>query len=187
MSNRKKNLIKADGKITNQHGVSFTADEKKHMVNLVNSANRKARRMQAEEMNMQKKVGGREIGVSVADYNKRMRKESDYALKVKSKSMQRFETRKDFDSYVKYLEKAVKRDYIPNKLKAHRENYMTAIKTKLGETADTQAIMKKIEGMSIKDYKKFLAENDEAEIGFAYGASAQKAKITQLKKSLKIS
>jgi hypothetical protein len=167
------NLVKTgtkkNPKFINQNDVKFSLKEKKHLESLVNSANRKRARMLKSESELIRYMKGESQGDTVGETTGRMGNESDFILKAKSKSLQRFETKKDYNHYIKTLEKIVDRNYIFERVEAYRKNYIKGLKDNLGSI--TKDLQKKIKNMPIKDYMKQVQSDLNKEIDYIYDAN----------------
>lgn len=160
---RGKNLQKSpDGFLYNQYGIEFSFDEKKRLESLVNTANAKRRRMLKQEGEMELFTGGEAQGTGVADNV--LGRESDFVIQAKTKSLQRFRTREDFDNYLKNLERTNKRDYIDTRVQQYKDNYIQALE---GQGIDKN-ITKSLKKMKTKDFMKLARTEEYARFGYVY-------------------
>ena len=177
-----KNLIKTETGVINQFGVEITYEEKKALEYAVNTANRKRREMLKQEAALPHKL----YGVLTGNTNRELQlmgRESDFILAQKSKSVQRFKTRKEFDNYMKNLERVNKRDYVTERVRLYKRNHMAAIKNVLGP--EGAGIAMKIRMMKPEEYMKMVQQEDEAlEIQFLYGVDQKERKINVLRAAL---
>ena len=178
----RKNLVKLDGgNLQNQHGVVFTQAEKKALEQAVNTANRKRARMLEQEAKLPRMVGGKDTGDTVASLQL-MGKESDFILQRKTKSLQRFKTKEDYDRYMKNLQRVNKRDYITERVRQYKRNHMKAIENAYGDEA--KDVIMKIRMMKPADYMKMVQSDEMLEISYIYDPSARSGKLNQLRGSL---
>lgn len=178
----RKNLVKLDtGELQNQFGVVFTTDEKKALEQAVNTANRKRARMLKAEAKLPRMVGGKDTGDTVASLQL-MNKESDFILQRKTKSLQRFRSKEDYDRYMKNLQRVNKRDYITERVRLYKRNHMKAIENAYGDEA--KDIVMKIRMMKPADYMKMVQSDEMLEISYIYDPSARSGKLNQLRGSL---
>ena len=179
-----KNLIKLDdGSLKNQHGVVFTEAEKKALVSAVNSANRKRREMLKMEARLPRMDLGKDTGDTVAS-RQRMGQESDFIIQPKTKSLQRFETKEEYNRYMTNLQRVNKRDYISERVKLYKRNHIKAIERELGKEESKDIVMK-IRMMKQKEYMEKVASEDEAlEIKFVYTHDDQAIRREQLRQAL---
>lgn len=167
---RGKNLtVGVDGYVYNQYGVEFTIEEKKRLESLVNTANAKRRRMLRKEEQMQLFTGGEAQGVGVAESF--MGRESDFVIQAKTKSLQRFRTREDYENYVRNLERVNKRDYINVRIEQYRDNYLKALK----QEGFDDSIINAIAQMKPKDFMKLSQSEEYARFGFVYDNGQREA------------
>ena len=177
----RKNLIKTDTGVINQHGVEFTLEEKKALERAVNSANRKRAKMLETEAKLPRKVAGRDTGDTVNQLHL-MGKESDFILTRKTKSLQRFQTKEDYNRYMRNLEKVNSRDYVAERVRLYKRNHMKAIENAYGDEA--KDVVMKIRMMKPKDYMQMVQSDEMLEINYIYEPSARSGKLNQLRASL---
>ena len=177
----RKNLVKTDTGVVNQHGVAFTLEEKNALEQAVNTANRKRARMLKQEAQLPRMVNGKETGDTVATLQM-MGKESDFILQRKTKSLQRFKSKEDYNRYMRNLERVNKRDYITERMRQYKRNHIKAIRENLGD----EGIAIKIQMMKPADYMRLVQSNEDVlEIHFTYpGSESQQAKINQIRLAL---
>lgn len=177
-----KNLIKLDdGSLKNQEGVIFTEAEKRALVSAVNQANRKRREMLKFEATLPRRENGRDTGDTVAS-RQRMGYESDFILQPKSKSLQRFKSKDQYNRYMENLHRVNSKDYIEDRIRLYKRNHMKAIEDQLGKEQSKDILMK-IRMMKPKEYMKMVAsEEDSLDITFVYDdkdAAERREKIRQ--------
>lgn len=176
-----KNLKKVDGGLMNQYGVIFTPDEKKALEYAVNTANKKRARMLEQEAKLPRMVAGRDTGDTVGSLQL-MGKESDFILQRKTKSLQRFQTKEDYNRYMKNLQRVNQRDYITERVRLYKRNHMKAIENAYGEEA--KDVVMKIRMMKPADYMRLVQSDEMLEISYIYDPSARSGKLNQLRASL---
>lgn len=183
---RNKNLKYDNGMITNIHGVKFTDQEKKQLVSLVNSAARKRRRMLEQENNMLKTVSNKPSNISVGAYNQSMGKESDFVLAKKTKSLQRFQSKADYNKYIANLQKVVKKEYIEQRVSGYKANYIKGLRNEFGslDKKTTNKIIKQIKGMTHAEYMKTVQANDTLQISFIYEPNQKAKKLEQIRQAV---
>lgn len=175
------NLKRVDGGFENQHGITFTAAERKALESAVNRANRKRKKMLEEEAALPRLYGGKETGGTVQQLQL-MGKESDFIISRKSKSLQRFKTRKDYEKYMKTLERVNSADYINDRVRAYKRNHMKAIENVFGDEAAD--VMMKIRMMKPQEYMRMLQSDEMLEVSYVYDPSAKEGKLNQIRASL---
>ena len=147
-----KNLRYFEDIVVNQFGVTFTLDEKKELENLVNRANQKRKKLLKDDKNIVVFSGGQSLKTT---YGK-MGRESDFAIQRKSKSINKYESREEFDKYVKMLKRVNTKGYIDDRVNQYKENYIKAIR---GQGFD-ETLVKDIENMTDEQFFEF-AKGDE--------------------------
>lgn len=184
-ANRKgktKNLIKLeDGGLKNQHNVIFTQEEKKELERLVNTANRKRMRMLEEEASLPRLKGGKPTGGTVGDLQI-LGKESDFILARKSKSLQRFKSKEDFENYLDNLRYVNSKKYLDDRTELYMVNHITALENVFGHEADD--VIDKIASMSPADYRKLLQQDEDLEVSYIYDPSEASAKLNTIRLAL---
>ena len=179
----RKNLKKLPtGNLQNQHGVIFTAEEKKALEQAVNTANRKRARMLKQEATLPRKVMGVDTGETIGQGLQLMGKESDFILRPKTKSLQRFQTKEDYNRYMKNLERVNSRDYITERVRLYKRNHMKALEEHFGD--DAKDIIMKIRMMKPEDYMRTVQSDEMLEISYVYDPSARSGKLNQMRASL---
>ena len=177
-----KNLVKLDdGRIQNKHGVIFTDEEKRKLESAVNQANKKRRDMIKEEANLPRLQGGKHSGDTVASLQV-MGKESDFIISRKTKSLQRFESKEQFERYLDNLKQINSPDYIENRTRLYKRNHMKALKNVFGD--DAKDVVMKIRMMKPEEYRRRLQADEFLEVNYIYDPSARTGKLNQIRQSL---
>ena len=178
----RKNLKKTDtGNLVNQYGVTFTPEEKRALENAVNTANRKRARMLKEAATLPRMVSGRDTGDTIGSLQL-MGKESDFILPKKTKSLQRFRDREQYENYMKTLKRVNSRDYIDDRIRMYKRNHMKALENAFGDEA--KDVMMKIRMMKPKDYMKMIQQDESLEISYIYDPTARSGKLNQIRASM---
>jgi hypothetical protein len=167
MAGRKKgskNLRKSGEAIINKNGVAFTEEEHKALVSAVNSANRKAKRMRKEEGELEYYIGGQATGYKRKDLPFFMGAEMDFALSKKSKSLQRFRNKIEYEKYMDNLRRVTARGYEKERAEGYRANHIQALDEVFGKAAE--GVIKVLEDMNIKDYMKTVAMDESLTISY---------------------
>ena len=177
-----KNLKRLDdGRIQNEHGVIFTEAEKKALERLVNSANAKRVKMLKMEATLPRMVRGVDTGQTIGQLQL-MGKESDFIITRKSKSLQRFNSRADFDKYMSCLEKVNRKDYIRDRIRLYKRNYIKALQNVSGDLS--KDIQMKVRMMKPEQYMRMVSSNEELEINFFYTTQQLEGKLNQIRAAL---
>ena len=178
----RKNLTKTDaGNLVNQFGVVFSPAEKRALENAVNTANRKRSRMLKEAATLPRMVSGRDTGDTVGSLQL-MGKESDFILAKKTKSLQRFRSRDQYEKYIDTLKRVNTRDYIDDRVRLYKRNHMKALENAFGDEA--KDVMMKIRMMKPKDYMKMIQQDESLEISYIYDPTARTGKLNQIRASM---
>lgn len=176
----RKNLKRIDGGFMNEHGVIFSEADRKALESAVNSANRKRKRMLAQEAALDRMEGGKPTGEKVLQLQL-MGRESDFIIQPKSKSLQRFTNRESFENYLDSVRRVNQRDYIDERVRLYKRNHLQAIEENIGD----KGVLMKIRMMKPKEYMQWVQSNEDvAEIHFIYDETARQAKANQIRQSL---
>lgn len=178
----KPNLIKLDdGSVKNQHGVVFTETEKKALESAVNSANRKRMKMLEKEGQLPRTKGGVDTGDTVRSLHL-MGTESDFILARKSKSLQRFKSREEFEIYLDNIRRVNSPDYLDERTRLYKRNHMKALENVFGDEA--KGIIMKIRMMKPEEYRELIQSDEDMEIGYIYDPSALAGRLEQMANSI---
>ena len=178
----RKNLKKTDtGNLVNQFGVTFSPEEKRALENAVNTANRKRARMLKEAATLPRMVSGRDTGDTIGSLQL-MGKESDFILAKKTKSLQRFRSRDQYDNYMKTLQRVNSREYLDDRIRLYKRNHMKALENAFGDEA--KDVMMKIRMMKPKDYMQMIQQDESLEISYIYDPTARSGKLNQIRASM---
>lgn len=178
----RKNLTKLeDGSLRNQHGVVFTDADKRKLESAVNQANRKRMKMIKEEGELPRLVGGKDTGQKVAQLQL-MGKESDFIISRKSKSLQQFKTRDQYERYMRNLSKVNSPDYVDERTRAYKRNHMQALENAFGD--DAKDVIMKIRMMTPEKYREMIQKDEFLEVSYIYDPSARSGKLNQIRASL---
>lgn len=165
------NLKKVDGGYVNQYGVKFTAEQKKDLERSVNRSNYQRKKMQAEVDKLNPNNSQLRL----------MGKESDFIISRQTKSLQRF---KSMDDYEKFMDKQAKiqsGEYLDEKTRAYKRNYMQALDNAFGD--DAKDIKMKVRMMKPEEFRKLVESDEMAEIGYVYDPQARAGKLNQIRAS----
>lgn len=184
------NLAKTGGKIVNAQGVEFTLEDKRRLENAVNRANAHRRAVLKKTATMPRlinvtdpstgKLVRKDTGDTVGSLQA-MGAESDFILQRKSKSLQRFNTREEFDNYMKNLDRVNSKDYLVTRIRQYKANHIKAIRNVLQD----EGIAMKIQMMPPEQYMAISAQfEDILEIHYVYGNDERLAKINQIRAAL---
>lgn len=178
-----KNLTKLPGGgFQNKYGVTFTEAEKKSLVSAVNTANRKRARM-IKEMDGLPRMDGKKPTGDTVGVLRIYGKESDFILAPKTKSLQRFRSKAEFENYLDNIRAVNQRGYVDKRTRAYRDNYKEGLTRAFGDEA--KPIIEKIESMKLSDYRKIVAQHDETlEIGYIYVEQQKYQKLNEIREAL---
>lgn len=177
-----KNLKRAaNGQRVNQHGVSFSDADKAKLENLVNKANYRRKKMLKEAATLPRMAGGKETGDTVGSLQL-MGKESDFILARKTKSLQRFKSRDQFDQYLKQLERVNSPEYLDERTRDYKRNYSAALDNVFGDEA--KDVKMKIRMMKPEEYRKIVEQDEDLEISYIYDVSERTAKLNKIRRAL---
>lgn len=183
MAGRKgrKNLIKTEMGFKNQHGIEFTVAEKKALESKVNSANRKRTKMLEEFAYLDRKHEGVKVGGKVIDV-KFMGQEGDFIIAKRTKSLQRFTSREQFERYIQNLDMVNHKGYVDNRIRLYKRNFMKSLEDVYGDEA--KDIVMKVRMMKPKDYMKMVEADETLEISYAPSDQKVTGRLNQLRRAL---
>lgn len=167
----RKNLKRVDGGFVNQHGVSFTEEQKKALERAVNRSNYQRKKMLAEEDKLNPNASQLRL----------MGKESDFIISRQSKSLQRFKSMEDYENYMDKQARIQSGEYLADRTRLYKQNYIKAVKDEL----DDPGIAMKIRMMKPEDFRKLVEEKGEdMEISYVYDPAAKIARRNKIRSLL---
>lgn len=169
-----------DGRIRNQHGVTFTDTERRRLETLVVRANKKRRDQLKEAATLPRMVRGEDTGDTLAT-KLQMGFESDFIIAKKSKSLQRFQTKTEYNKYINYLERVVSPEYLDERTRLYKRNYIDALRRVHGDAA--KDIEMKVRMMKPADFRKKIEQEELVEISDIYAEQDKAAAREQLRAS----
>lgn len=177
----RKNLTRlSDGTIKNQHGVVFTDADKRALESQVNMANRKRAKQLKEVATLPRTVRGVDTGDTLAT-KLQMGFESDFIIAKKTKSLQRFTTREQYDTYMQYLKRVNSKDYLDERTRLYKRNYMKALQDVHGD--DAKDIIMKVRMMKPADFRKLIEQEELVEINDLYAPEDKASEREKLRAS----
>lgn len=174
-------ILKADTKIGRNHDIFISNAERKMLESEVNKANYRRTKMLEAEGNLPRMVGGVDTGDKVASLQL-MGKESDFILTRKSKSLQRFRTKEDFDRYLDNLQRVNSPTYIDDRTRLYKRNHMKALEKAFGE--DAKDVVMKIRMMKPEEYRRMIQQDEFLEVSYVYDPSAREGKLNMIRQAL---
>lgn len=182
-----KNLIRKDDTIINQYGVQISEAEARRLRSLVNSVNRKARKMEQEFANKPLMYGNRPTGEDRGQL-KLMGDELDLMIRKRSASLNQFQSRKQLHAYMRSAERAAKIDYTDVRGKLYKQNLLKAIDRNYGQFPELiKGIKMKIQMMPQKQFQELIGTNRAFQISFQYSTSEQISRIANMRDFLGLS
>ena len=180
----RKNLTKLDnGNLLNQHGVEFTVSERKALESAVNRANLKRKKMLEAEGNLPRLNAGKDTGQKVSTLQA-MGKESDFIIARRSKSLQRFKSREDFEHYMEQLEMVNSGDYLDKRIELYKSNHIKALENAYG--GEAQDVIDRIKMMKNKEYMELVQSDESLEVSYVYDPSDRNARLNQMRQAVGI-
>lgn len=144
----------ARGSIILPNGQTISMSEQKHFKSVVNSANRKIKRLQNELPKQAKSVFA-EFGIR-----------TDFMMTTKSYSFRRFRNKREFNQYVRQLERISKREYLSNVIDRYRKNLRRAVTNVFGTSG--RKLNRFINQLSDKELRQLTLEGELEDIGYVY-------------------
>lgn len=168
----RKNLKKVDGGFQNQHGVTFTQEQKKALERAVNRSNYQRKKMQAEEDKLNPNNSQLRL----------MGKESDFIISRQSKSLQQFKILEDYERFMKKQERIQSGEYFLDKARLYKRNFINSLLDTYGPEA--RDIAMKIRMMKPADYMRKVAADEVLEIRFVPSDAKVSGRLNQLRATL---
>ena len=173
MSGRKKgqkNLKRVGKRYENEHGVQFTEREKKQLESLVNSVNRKRKKIMTDKKLLDTRAA---LGVD-PDFVFGLHSEKNLwgtgadtlLTKNRSKSLQRFKTKEEFKTYMKDLRRLSDVQYVEKRIKMAQKNKIKALESVFG--GDAKEMVKGLRRLSPEEYQKVLSNHSLPSINYMY-------------------
>lgn len=182
-----KNLIRKDDTIINQYGVQISEAEARRLRSLVNSVNRKAKKMEQEFANKPLMYGNRPTGEDRGQL-KLMGDEMDLMIRRRSASLNQFQSRRQLQAYMRSAERAAKIDYTNVRGKLYKQNLLKAIDRNYGQFPELiKGVKMKIQMMPQKQFQELIGTNRAFQIGFQYSTSEQISRIANMRDFLGLS
>lgn len=184
--NRQKNLKRdAKGNYINQYGVKFTEAEKRDLESAVNSVNRKRKRQLENISGLSRKVGGKDTG-DIIKTKMILGDESEFILAKRSKSLQRIQTKQQYNDYMRNLKKAMSPNYELERKRLYKRNYISAMEKEFGDPKQWADIKNKIRSMNPDKFIELVNSDDAMEIKFVYDAQELQGRMNQIRGALGI-
>ena len=168
----RKNLKKTDGGYINQHGVTFSEEQKKALERAVNRSNYQRKKMLAEADALNPKNTQLRL----------MGKESDFILSRQSKSLQRFKSMEDYEKFMAKQERIRTGEHLDEMTRLYKRNYMKALDNVFGD--DAKDVKMKIRMMKPEEYRRLVESDELTEISYVYDPQARAGKLNQIRASL---
>lgn len=181
------NLKRDNGTIINQYGVKINEDEARRLRNLVQRVNRKRDKMLQQFKDKPLYYGTQRLDAS-REQLMLMGDELDLIIKKRSTSVNRFQSKREFNSYMNTLEKVMKTDYIEHRAKVYKKNLMTRLKEQYGMYPDLlKGVLMRIQMMKIEDFATNIGSDQIFQIKNHYGLYGQLQTLKALREKLGLS
>lgn len=172
------NLKRVEGGFQNQHGVVFTAEQKKALENSVRRSNY-VRDKQIKEEDAMVSASGR----SNAQL-KLMGKESDFIIARQSRSLQGFKSMEEYEAFMEKQARIQSGEHLRDRTELYRANHIKSLENVFGD--DAKDVIEHIRNMDLKEYREMLQKDEFLEVNYVYDPSALAGKLNQIRKSLKM-
>lgn len=168
----KKNLSRVDGGYKNQHGVTFTEQQKKDLERSVNRSNYQRKKMLAEYDALSPRTKQLRL----------MGTESDFIISRQSKSLQQFKSMEDYEKFMDKQARIQSGQHLDDMTRLYKRNHMEALQNVFGD--DAKDVIMKIRMMKPAEYREMIAKDEFLEVGYVYDPSAKSGKLNQIRSSL---
>ena len=167
----RKNLKRVPGGYQNQHGVTFSEEQKKALERAVNRSNYQRKKMLGEEAKLNPQASQLRL----------MGKESDFIITRQTKSLQRFKSMEEYEAYMDKQACIQSGEYLDEMTKLYKRNYMTAVMNEL----DDPGIAMRVRMMKPEDFRKFVeAHGEDMEISYVYDPTTKQARRNKIRSLL---
>lgn len=167
----RKNLKRVDGGYQNQHGVTFTEEQKKALEKAVNRSNYRRKKQLAEVDRLNPNHAQLRL----------MGKESDFILSQQSKSLQRFKSMEDYEKFMDKQARIQSGEYLEDRTRLYKRNYMKALDNVFGD--DAKDVKMRVRMMKPEKFRELVESDELAEINYIYDPSAKSGKLNQIRAS----
>lgn len=174
----RKNLKRVNGGYQNQHGVTFTEEQKKALERSVNRSNYQRKKMLEHEGKQPWRVGGKDTG-QLRQQLQLMGKENDFIISRQSKSLQRFKSMEDYERYMDKQARIQSGEYLDDMTRHYKRNYMKALDNAFGDSA--KDVKMKVRMMKPEDFRRLVESDELTEIGYIYDPSVKEGKLNQIR------
>lgn len=157
------------GSIILPNGERITISEQKALRSAVNSANRKRKRL-LEKLPPEAMRKYKDFGI-----------ESDFLMRKKSTSLQRFRNKKEFNRYLKSVQKIASGEFERKRTLTYKSNYIRALKNTFNSSANKA--VKAVRDMDYKTFKNKVESGELEEIGYVY-YDPNNEKLTRINQQL---
>lgn len=178
-----KNLKKTKQGFENQYGVTFTPEQKKALERAVDRVNYRRKKQLEAEGQLDRYRNGKPTGQKVSDLQK-MSGGSDFILSHQEKTLQRFKNKREYNMFMKKLEKMQDGRYLDEKTRLYKKNHMAALDNVFGDAA--KDIVNKLRTMPLDEYRKLLQQDEVLEVGFLYDPEAIHGKLNMIRAAMKM-
>ena len=182
---QKRTNLKRDpsGNWKNKHGLIITQEDRKAFEREVNAVNRKHEKMLRETDKLARRYAdtdpatGKKIIVEEGSVQqlRMMYRPSEMIISKRTKNLQRFENKKEFNSYMRELRRINKNpdNYIAERIRLYKRNYAKVLTDVYGEAGED--IARKIKSMNRDEYMKLVTQSDELRIEWVYPVKGEDA------------
>ena len=172
-----KNLRRVDGGYKNQHGVTFTEEQKKALERAVNRSNYRRKKMSVEFYGppTTKRPDPNQLYLMGADH-------SDFIISRQSKSLQRFKSIEEYEQFMDKQARIQSGEYFRDKARLYKRNFITSLMETYGDEAKDIAM--KIRMMKPEEYMKKVASDEVLEIRFVPSDMLVSGRLNQLRAAL---
>lgn len=174
------NLKRVDGGYVNQHGVKFTAEQKKALELSVNRSNYQRKKEIASDRAKPHTVAGEVIG----DTNqlRLMGKENEFIVSHQPKTLQKFKSMEEYENFMRKQDAIQSGDYALDKARAYKRNFMNSLRDTYGDEA--KDIINKVRRMNPKKYIEAVGSDEVLEIRYAPSDQKTQGRLNEIRKAL---
>lgn len=180
----KKNLIRTEDFITNQYGVQITHEEARQLRNMVQTVNRKRKKMIEHFKDKPIFYGTRQLPESRQQLSL-MGEELDIVIRKRSGSLNQFRSRKQFETFMRNTSKAAQADYIGYRAKLYKKNFMVKLADAYGMFPDLlKGTMMRVQMMPAEKFFDMVGTDRVFQIGEHYSIGGKLERLKALREKL---
>lgn len=177
----RKNLKRVDGGWQNQYGVVFTDKERRKLEYEVRKSNKRRDDLLEADKAKPRTVAGNIIDEDKSQLHK-MGKDNEFIVSRQSHSLQKFQSKKEYDNYIRKQQAIQSGEYELDKARAYKRNFLQSLKDTYGDEA--KDIYNKVRRMNPGKYIEMVGSDEVLEIRYAPSDQKVQGRLNEIRKAL---